>query len=280
MRPFPDLALIINTYNQPEYLSRVLKAVSGQRLLPREVLLADDGSTGKTGAVFQEWASRQPFRCEHVWQEQGGFRRSRILNRTIAKAESRRLVFLDGDTVPHPQFLSDHWALTREGFFVQGHRALVEEKAARYFALGDFSADRRRALWTGQLRGLKHVFRWPVSLKRSRNDLRGIRGCNLAIWRSDLVRVNGYNEEFVGWGREDSELALRLMNAGVTRLDVRGWALCYHLWHPPASRERLAANDDILRAAQETRATRCAIGLEQHLPVGKKEASSGGSAHS
>jgi hypothetical protein len=97
--------------------------------------------------------------------------------------------------------------------------------------------------------------------------LRGVRGCNFAAWRRDLVRVNGYNEAFVGWGREDSELAVRLMNSGVKRLDIRGWALCYHLWHPPASRSGLTANDEILVQAQGAKATRCEFGLNQHQKV-------------
>jgi N-terminal domain of galactosyltransferase len=78
------------------------------------------------------------------------------------------------------------------------------------------------------------------------------------------LRVNGYNEAFVGWGREDSELAVRLMNSGSKRLDVRGWALCFHLWHPPASRAALAGNDDLLVGAQRSRTTRCIQGLDQY----------------
>jgi hypothetical protein len=97
--------------------------------------------------------------------------------------------------------------------------------------------------------------------------LRGIRGCNLGIWRADLIRVNGYNEAFEGWGREDSELAVRLMNSGVLRRDVRGRCLCYHLWHPPADRSRVAANDALLDAALRTRATRCEPGLDRHRPT-------------
>jgi hypothetical protein len=94
--------------------------------------------------------------------------------------------------------------------------------------------------------------------------LRGIRGCNLAIWRADLQRVNGYNEAFTGWGREDSELAVRLLNSGVRRLDVRGWALCYHLWHPPASRTQLTDNDRLLAEAVQAGASRCERGLNQY----------------
>jgi hypothetical protein len=111
---------------------------------------------------------------------------------------------------------------------------------------------------------LKHAFRWPIPLKRIRTDLRGVRGCNLAIWRADLVAVNGYNEAFLGWGREDSELSLRLMNHGTQRLDVRGWAICYHLWHPPVSREGLPTNDRLLSAAMASKATTCGQGLSEH----------------
>ena len=229
MSPPPSLALVVNTFNQPDYLLRLLKALSRQTQLPQEVVLADDGSDDQTRAVFEGWAAHQSFTCSRVWQEHTGFRRARILNSAIARATSAYLVFLDGDTVPHPAFVADHLQLARAGAFVQGHRALIEQAGAAFFGLGEFGTDRRRALLRRQLRGLKHAYRWPKAICRYRSDLRGIRGCNLAIWQADLIRVNGYNEAFTGWGREDSELAVRLMNAGVRRLDVRGWALCYHL---------------------------------------------------
>jgi glycosyltransferase involved in cell wall biosynthesis len=265
-----SLSLIINAYEQPDYLARVLNAVSRQASLPEEVLLADDGSGEATKRAFADWAKAQPLRTEHVWQPHEGFRRARILNQAIARARSDYLVFLDGDTLPHPQFLADHRRLGRQGAFIQGHRALVKERAAAWFGLGAFEQDRRRALWQWQLEGLKHALRWPRPLLKARTDLRGIRGCNLGIWRADLVRVNGYNEAFVGWGREDSELCVRLMNQGVRRLDARGWTVCYHLWHPPASRSGLPTNDDLLAAAIQQRATRSSIGLQQHQ--GKEDA--------
>src|ERR1017187_9944633 len=102
------LTLFINTFNQPDYLARVLNAVSRQSVLPEEVLLADDGSTDETKTVFEQWRARQSIRCEHVRQEHQGFRRARILNLTIASSRGDYLVFLDGDTVPHPDFIADH----------------------------------------------------------------------------------------------------------------------------------------------------------------------------
>ena len=261
----PGIGLIINSFEQPDYLGRVLAAVARQTSAPEEVLLADDGSGEAVRSVFAKWSAAQRLRAEHVWQPHEGFRRARILNQAIARARSDYLVFLDGDTLPHRQFIADHRRLSRRGAFIQGHRALVKQRAAAWFGLNGFKQDRRRALWQWQFGGLKHAFRWPFPLLRARSGLRGIRGCNLGIWRDDLIRVNGYNEAFVGWGREDSELAVRLMNTGVRRLDVRGWALCYHLWHPPASRAGVPGNDELLAAAIKEGAIRCANGVQQHL---------------
>jgi glycosyltransferase involved in cell wall biosynthesis len=208
----PSIALVINTYQQPEYLARVLRAVSAQEDAPEEVLVAEDDTDDATADVFNWWSKQnQRSRCLHVSHEHNGFRRSKILNEAISRAQSDYIVFLDGDTIPHPQFVADHRALAQVGMFVQGHRALIEKKAATAFGLQNFSSDRTEALFTLQLRGLKHAFRWPAPLKRIRSDLHGIRGCNLGIWRCDLICVNGYNEAFTGWGREDSELAVRLM---------------------------------------------------------------------
>jgi glycosyltransferase involved in cell wall biosynthesis len=261
-----DLALIINTYNQPEYLTRVLKSLSQQRSLPDEVLVADDGSSEDTRRVFAQWASVGLIRAEHVWQPHDGFRRARVLNEAIFRARSRYLVFLDGDSVPHPEFIADHRRLARPQTFIQGHRALTDQRGAAFFGASGFQQDRRRAIWRGQVQGWRHLFRWPRPLLRVRSDLRGIRGCNLGIWRDHLIKANGYNEAFIGWGREDSELAVRLMNAGVQRLDVRGWALCVHLWHPPAERSNLKMNDELLAKAQQSKATRCEVGFDAHLP--------------
>jgi glycosyltransferase involved in cell wall biosynthesis len=258
------LSLVINTFNQPDYLARVLNAVSRQRVSPDEVLVADDGSANETKTLFDRWHAGQPFRCEHAWQEHQGFRRARILNQAIATARGDYLIFLDGDTIPHPCFIADHRALACQSQFVQGHRALIERRAAAKFGLHEFGRDRSCALRQFQLRGLKHAYRWPWPLQRVRRDIQGVRGCNLAIWRSDLFRVNGYNEAFVGWGNEDSELALRLMNSGVRRLDVRGWALCYHLWHPPTNRDELAANNELLARAIREKSVRCEPGLDRH----------------
>jgi glycosyltransferase involved in cell wall biosynthesis len=261
----PKLAVIINTFDRPDYLARVLQAVARQTVPPDEVILADDGSAEETRRLFSEWSAAQKHTTAHVWQKHDGFRRAQILNQAVAAARSDYLVFLDGDTLPHPQFVADHRALARPDAFVQGHRALIEQKASAWFGLGELFADRRRALWLWQIGSLKNAWRWPFAWRLTKQNLHGTRGCNLAIWRRDLLRVNGYNEDFVGWGREDSELTARLINAGLKRLDVRGRALCYHLWHPPAARAGLSANDTLLQNTIARSTNRCERGLNLHL---------------
>jgi glycosyltransferase involved in cell wall biosynthesis len=260
----PTIALIISTYDQADYLRRVLRAVSGQTLPPTEVLIADDGSDELTAGAYREWVATRPVRSEHIWQPHEGFRKSSILNKAILRASAEYLVFLDGDTVPHPRFIADHQALARRERFVQGHRCLIGHSSARTFGKGDFRKERWDALLESDIKGLKNVYRWPVPFWQVRRDIRGVRGCNFAVWREDLIKVNGYNEEFIGWGREDSELAVRLINNGVLRHDVRGWALCYHLWHSPMNRAKLPTNDKLLADAVSEGRKTCLVGLSQH----------------
>jgi glycosyltransferase involved in cell wall biosynthesis len=264
MNPTPAITLVVNTYNQPDYLKRVLDAVSRQSHLPQEMVLADDGSDAETKETFSRWSAQQPFPARHIWQVHDGFRKAHILNRAVAVTVSTYLIFLDGDMVPHQDFIADHCAAARPAAFIQGHRALVEQEAAAWFGRRKLSVDRRCALWRRQISGLKNAYRWPFPVLSEKKHLHGIRGCNFSLWREDLVRVNGYNQAFTGWGREDSEFAARLMNAGIRRLDLRGRAVCFHLWHPPASRANLATNDGLLEKTIREKITRCEHGLDRH----------------
>ena len=264
MNKLPPVSLIVSTFDQPGYLRRVLEAVGRQSRLPQEILLADDGSGDETREIFMRWSAQQPFPGRHFWQAHNGFRKAHILNRAAAAANSDYLVFLDGDMVPHEDFVADHCAAARPAAFIQGHRALVGQEAAAWFGQHELGVDRRRALWEGQISGWKNAHRWPFLFLCEKKHLRGIRGCNFSLWRTDMLRVNGYNEAFTGWGREDSEFAARLMNAGIRRLDLRGRAICFHLWHPPASRSQLPANDGLLEKTVREKLTHCEHGLDSH----------------
>jgi hypothetical protein len=172
---------------------------------------------------------------------------------------------VDGDLVLHPAFVTDHRRAARRGRWVQGGRVLLSEETTRA-ALAD-----RRIVFGPFERGARNRknavrIRWLSRLASHRGrSIYRVRGANLAFWRDDLVRVNGFNEEFEGWGREDSELAARLEHAGVARLHLKFAAVGFHLWHPEASRQLLPRNQEILDRTLATGALRCERGIDRHL---------------
>lgn len=257
------LSVIVTTYNRPGALRRVLEALNHQRRKPDEVLVADDGSGPETQAVVQQAARRAGFPVRHVWQADRGFRVSRIRNRAIAAAGGDYLVFLDGDCIPEGWFVMDHSDLAREGHFFQGKRLLVDQARSPVFNFRDVppAGSRWKLLMSKHLSNRHHLLRIPgVPLARSQK-LSGIRGCNIGVFRTDLVAVNGFNEAFEGWGREDSELAVRLYRFGLWRATHPFRAICFHLWHPENRRDRLTTNDRLLREAMASDRYDCDRGL-------------------
>lgn len=259
------VSLLIATYNWPRALSLVLDAVQVQHELPHEVLIADDGSGPETRDVIAQHAANFPVPVHHVWHEDRGFRAAAIRNRAIARATGDYVLQIDGDIVLHPGAVAAHRQRARPGTFVQGSRALLsQQRTARLLdsgltPLGPFSS------------GVSHrINAWyapalaPLSLG-SRDTVSRIRGCHIAFWRDDLLRVNGYDESYEGWGREDSDLTMRLGHAGVMRRNLKFSAVAFHLWHAQNSRNALDRNTERLAAAKAERRVRARIGLDQYL---------------
>lgn len=258
------ISLMISTYERPDALAAVLRSVERQSLRPHEVIIGDDGSGPETAEVVKA-AGDRGLPIIHAWLAHDGFRLARMRNHSAARATGEYLVITDDDVILHPEFLADHGRAARPGFFVQGSRALLGEEPSRV-------ALERDAYWPGlftpEVGNRKNLIRSRLLSRLFSKEvagLRGIRTANFALWREDFVRVNGFNEEFVGWGREDSEFVTRLFNSGVRRRNIRFAALGCHLHHPPRSRDALHENDVKLAAAIDAKATRCESGLNLHL---------------
>jgi glycosyltransferase involved in cell wall biosynthesis len=261
----PAISLLIATYNWPRALELVLASVRAQRVVPHEVVIADDGSRDDTRALIAREALTFPCPVVHVWHEDTGFRLAAIRNKAIARARGDYVVQIDGDIVLHPAFVAGHARAARRGRYVQGSRALLSEAVTRRLLQGESVALGVRT------RGLENrpnalYAPWLSPLVRGATDaLRRTRGCHMAFWRDDLVRVNGYDEHIEGWGREDSELATRLINAGVRRRNLKFSAVAYHLWHTTANQEAVDRNHERVVRAQRERLVRAECGLDQYL---------------
>lgn len=257
------VSLILLTYNRPGALRKVLEGLSAQTRMPDEVIVADDGSGPDTREAIDEMKSRTTMPLHHVWHEDKGFRIARIRNRAIRRSEGEYIVMLDGDCIPAEHFIEDHLSLAKDGCFFQGKRVLVEKKETPGFTHRDtLSAGKMMKLMlSGGISNGHHLVRIPWFPPFVSSSMSGIRGCNMGFFRHDIFAVNGFNQDFEGWGREDSELAVRFYAYGLKRRTHPFMAICFHLWHEEQPRNRLGCNDELLRKAVESNEHVCSNGL-------------------
>ena len=258
-------SLIITTYNRPEALAKILEALENQTRLPEELIIADDGSGPETSEKIALFSSDPPYKMIHVWQEDCGFRAARIRNEAIRKATGEYIILLDGDCVPHRSFVEDHLSLAEDGFFIQGKRILVSKRLSSSFSYKDTRSMSKlfRFVLSGDISHMHHLLRIPAFPAFSSKKLSGIKSCNMGFFKKDIVAVNGFNQDFEGWGREDSELAVRLYHYGLKRKEHLFLAICFHLWHEEHDRTQLISNDQILNKTIQSKEFFCSNGLVQ-----------------
>ena len=255
------LTLIITTYNWPKALLLVMESVEHQVIRPDELIIADDGSGEETRNLINRFKKNSNLNIIHSWQEDTGFRVARSRNKAIVKSTGDYIILIDGDTILHTNFVKDHIDNAEPGFFVQGSRVLVSEKhtkkalAEKKINFSSFSLGLKNRKNSIHSRLLSFIF------SNKKNQLRGIKTHNFAFYMKDCLNINGFNNEFEGWGREDSEFAARLINSGIKRKNVRFNLIQFHLWHNDNSRVLLEKNDAMLEYAIKHRTHWCEKGI-------------------
>jgi glycosyltransferase involved in cell wall biosynthesis len=263
-----SVALIISTYNWPQALNQTLRSVANQTLLPNEVLIADDGSDERTANLIQAFKANHPkLNIIHVWHEDNGFRLAAIRNKAISMAQSDYIIQIDGDIILDKNYISDHLSIKAKGYFVTGSRLLLGKKITAIL-LESEKINIAALRWKGK--NFFNTLRIPLFMRLLQNTYKTkgkhldyVKGCNMAFWKSDLYLVNGYDESFIGWGREDSDICIRLINAGVKKKFIKFCAVQYHLHHPLASRDQFEANDVLIEQNKLQQISFCKHGLIQ-----------------
>jgi glycosyltransferase involved in cell wall biosynthesis len=267
MSKLSDISLNISTYNWPQALELCLKSVLNQSQLPAEVVIADDGSTAETTALIQRYQQSFPVPLVHVWQPDEGFQLARIRNKAIAASKGKYIIQIDGDLILHPHFVRDHARFATPGTFVTGSRVVLNPQlSAQLLQSQSVKLSLFAKGLSNRSNGIRNMWlRNYLSTRYRINDIYFMRGCNMAFWKADLVTVNGYNEDFSGWGREDNEIAIRLLNMGLQKRVIKFGGVVYHIYHPEKSRSGLNRNDQLLLDAVKYKTTYCPNGLNQYL---------------
>ncbi len=258
-------SVIITTYNRPDTLEKALEALRRQTRPADEIIVADDGSRPETLDMVRHFEKSYHQAIGHVWQKDEGFRAARIRNKAINKSTGGYIILLDGDCIPSGRFVEDHLALAEKKTFFQGKRILVGKVVSRSFTYAHTKRPLRliRYALSGGLSNSHHLIRLPSFPSFHTRKESGIRSCNMSFLREDIVAVNGFNEDFTGWGREDSELAARFYRYGLQKREHPFMAICFHLWHEQNSTDQLKANDAILEKSIRSKEYFCRNGLEK-----------------
>jgi glycosyltransferase involved in cell wall biosynthesis len=267
------ISLVVLTYNWKEALALCLESIFAQTRLPDEIIVTDDGSREDTAELVRAYIRKSPVPMIHVWQEDKGFRAAAARNRGIAAACGDYIVQLDGDMILNRYFIEDHARLAKENTFIQGKRAMLSQEATRRILasgtinIGPLSPgvkfSHRRFLVRSRL--LSAIF------SSTNRRPRGTLSCNMSFWRSDLIRVNGFDERFVGYGGEDGDLALRLLHLGLSRQYMKHMAFGAHLYHPSRANPAEPGNEPFVQQCRESGATRCEHGIDRYLHANGNE---------
>jgi len=265
--PHASLAVVISTYNNPDFLRLTLEGYRRQNDKNFVIYIADDGSTAETGQLIRRMQDHFPVPIHHLRQTDNGFRKARIHNRAIHQISAAHTLLTDGDCIPLPGVVAAHRRFAGDNYFISGSRVLLGRPCTeRLCRQPCFDTERSSGWWlvqriSGNINRLLPLL-LPTTLSPASTQLEGIRGCHLSCPTRALIQINGFDESFEGWGREDSDLTARLLHAGFKRRNLRGQPVL-HLWHEESSRQYLAQNDDMLQACLNEQRIEAVCGLKQ-----------------
>ncbi len=266
-------SVIISTYNQPEWLRKVLHGYLYQTFKDFEVVIADDGSDERTKEAVENFRQDAGFPVIHVWHADEGFQKSRILNRATVAASGDYLIFTDGDCIPRRDFVAAHVTHSAPQTLLSGGYCKLPMELSHKLTLADIEAGTAfdiRFLRRLGLRGFSQTLKLGVP-----DPLRSImdcitprkatwNGCNASTWKADIVAVNGHNEK-MQYGGQDREMGERLRHRGLAAKQIQHRAILLHLDHKRSYKtaETMKKNRAIRDLVVANRSEWCPTGIEK-----------------
>ena len=269
-------SVVVPTYNRPHALNLCLLRLARQSTLPDEVLIADDGSGDETRQTIEDFRNSAacPFVLKHIWQEDDGFRKPRILNDTVRNATGDYLLFIDGDCLAHRQYVSNHLRNAEPNAILGGKRVDLGQRLSESL-LGNgrlITSIGVGMLWDsiiGETRKAEEALvitspflRQLSKLDKISND--GIWGCNFSVPKALFYAINGCDEDFLDGSIEDNDLGIRVLNSGGKLKSVRYLANVFHLWHKSSwsfTSEKYLHNRQIMDQRIALKEPRCRNGI-------------------
>lgn len=269
----PQLSVIISTYNAVDWLEKALWGYAQQSFAAFELIIADDGSTSETKDTLNRLGKKLKLNVKHVWQEDEGFQKSRILNKALLACTTNYVVMSDGDCIPRADFIEVHFTRKRPGYFLSGGYFKLPLTISKHIKPEHIEAQSCFDIEWLKAQGL------PTQFKNNKLKVRGLRqqllnaltptkatwnGHNASGWKADLIAVNGFDER-MQYGGQDRELGERLVNMGIRPFQIRYSAICVHLDHKRgyAKPESIAKNKLIRQQTRTEKKIWTPYGIQQ-----------------
>lgn len=255
------ISVIISIYKQLDNLELIFLGLQRQSFKNFEVIIAEDDNSSTTIAFLEEARKKYFFPIKHVSQEDKGFRRCRILNKALLVCKGEKIVFLDGDCIPHKHFLKEYNIAINNNVFCCGRRVNLNIQFSQYLkkekkikCLNTFSAimNSRNNTWK------RAIYEFPSLFTKSI----GIMGCNWGITKSNFLKVNGFDEDFEGYGADDSDINWRLLAISLVSYSIKCKAVVYHLYHKENSTD-MSECFKLLQKKQQLGNYFCKNGIEK-----------------
>jgi len=231
------ISLIITTYNRVNLLKNLLISIKGQHFTPYELIISDDGSSEDIVAEVQDLIQDFEFGIKFVKQVDLGFRLARCRNNAVRVSEGDFLIFVDQDLMFSNGFLSKFQESISEGNVIVGYPIRLTQEQTKKISddnilKGDFSriiTKRQRNKIISQYRKDKFN-RFLQSIKIQKKGTK-FRGGITGMFKKDYLKINGYDENFIGWGNEDDDFGRRLLASGVRPINPFKNVYPLHHWH-------------------------------------------------
>ncbi len=272
------ISVIVPTYNRPKALKLCLLSLASQSIMPYDILIADDGSTAETRDTVLEMQEKlkHAFPVKHIWHEDIGFRKPKILNETVRQSTGDYLIFIDGDCMAHRHFIRSHVENSSPEAILSGKRVEIgKELTMRLLDRGTIlNSFNLRLLWDAAMSRSRKVeeaimiknryLRHMTHRDRITDD--GVWGCNFSLSKDLFIAINGCDEDFLDGSIEDNDLGIRVLNQGKQVRSVRGLAIIFHLWHDSSwsfENDKYLHNLAILKRRIANREAVCKNGIKK-----------------
>ena len=263
-------SVIAAFYNNMKYLKLVLAGIERQTEKAFELIIADDGSKEEVVSEIEQIAANYSFRIKHIWHNDKGFRKNKILNQAILASSSDYLIFIDADCIPHSKFVEEHLKEKEYNKVLTGRRVNLSQKLTNLLSdenvnEGFLEANHLLMIEDAMFGESNYVekgfyFGNKFLRKYFNKKSRGLLGCNFSLHKKDMLAINGFDERYeapsIG---EDSDVQFRLELNGIKVKSVNHIAVQYHLYHK--LQERLQKNLDLFEVVKKSNLAFTPFGL-------------------